>query len=283
MSKVLGERLKEALNNVNNYVWKYPKVNGIQKEIKLCDCDFDQLRTFYNHCTQMLNNTDPKNPGRLVLIEIVNDQIQKCRAELLIRWLRLEKNYTSSNIREDLNTIITNNKEYFTPEVIKTTPVSTIMKGLPIEFERVPIGTVMDACLDCLGQFDSSHITLNFIVKMGLWFTNKEMQKDLYEKDPETGATKNRLKVVAERLSLNPNVMLKICDTGLSFEEFKTMYYLRRDKYSNLTSNQLRLLSDKILYRFQDQCLQQAKQWEDKIKEIKEVSELKGWDVTRDI
>jgi hypothetical protein len=59
------------------------------------------------------------------------------------------------------------------------------------------------------------------------------------------------------------------------------MYYLKRDKYSNLTTDQLKLLSNKVLYRFQDQCEMQAKQWEDKIREITEVANSKGWDIAR--
>ena len=58
---------------------------------------------------------------------------------------------------------------------------------------------------------------------------------------------------------------------------------LRKDKYSNLDSDLLKLLSEKVLYRFQEQCERQAKQWEDKAKEIIKVAELKGWDVTREI
>ena len=280
---ILQEKLKEALDNVNNYIWKGPKVNGVQEEVKLIDCSFEQLQHYYKHCNQMLYNTDPKNPGRITLKNIVGEQIQKCRAELLIRWLRSEKNLTNTTVREDLNTIINNNKEVLNSETIKTTPINVVMKGLPIEFERIPISTVMDATLDCLGIFDNSHLTLNFIVQLGLWFTNKEMQKDLYEKDPNTGLAKNRLEIVARELKIDPPMMLKISDTGLTYAEFKSMYYLRRDKYSNLTSDQLRLLSNKILYRFQDRCELQAKQWEDKIIEIKAVAEYKGWDVTRDI
>ena len=96
---------------------------------------------------------------------------------------------------------------------------------------------------------------------MGLWFTPREMQKDLYRKDPETGKARNRLDVVKEelRISLRPNQYLRICDTGLSYTEFKAIYMLQRDKYSNLTSEQLKLLSNKILYRFQIQCEEQAK------------------------
>lgn len=284
---VLGDKLREALNDkandVNSYVWKGPKVNGVQEEIKLVDADYDQLKRFYNHCEQMLYNSDTKNPGRLTLLDIVSDQIQRCRAELLIRWLRAEKQYTNTRCLEDLRITIKNNKEILTNETIKVYPIGNILNGIPVEFREVPVSLVMDACLDSLGLFDNSHLTLNFIVKMGLWLTQQEMQKDLYRKDPVTGKAVNRLLVVSKELRLNPSISLKICDTGLSYAEFRSMCRLKRDKYANLTSDQLRLLSSKVLYRFQNQCESQAKQWKDKMEEIKKVAELKGWDITRNI
>lgn len=284
---VLGDKLREALNDkandVNSYVWKGPKVNGVQEEIKLVDADYDQLKRFYNHCEQMLYNSDTKNPGRLTLLDIVPDQIQRCRAELLIRWLRAEKQYTNTRCLEDLRITIKNNKEILTNETIKVYPIGNILNGIPVEFREVPVSLVMDACLDSLGLFDNSHLTLNFIVKMGLWFTQQEMQKDLYRKDPVTGKAVNRLLVVSKELRLNPSISLKICDTGLSYAEFRSMCRLKRDKYANLTSDQLRLLSSKVLYRFQNQCESQAKQWKDKMEEIKKVAELKGWDITRNV
>lgn len=284
----LAEKLAEKANDINNFVWKGPKVNGVQKEIRLVDADFYQLQKFYNHCNEMLYNKDSKYPGRVVLKDIVQDQIQRCRAELLIRWLRSEKQYTTTNCLEDLRAIISNNKEELTQDVIKTYAIGNIMNGLPIEFERVPISLVMDACLDSLGVLDNSHLTLNFIVKMGLWFTPQEMQKPvaeggLYKKDLETGKAVNRLEVVTKELRLNPSISLRIDNTGLSYAEFRSMCRLKRDKYANLTSDQLRLLSNKVLYRFQDQCEMQAKQWQDKIAEILKVAESKGWDVTRNI
>lgn len=284
----LAEKLAEKANDINSYVWKGPKVNGVQEEIKLVDADFYQLQKFYNHCNEMLYNKDSKYPGRITLLGIVQDQIQRCRAELLIRWLRSEKQYTTTNCLEDLRTIISNNKNELTQDVIKTYPIGNIMNGLPIEFERVPVSLVLDACLDSLGVLDNSHLTLNFIVKMGLWFTPQEMQKPiseggLYKKDPETGKAVNRLEVVTKELRLNPSISLRIDNTGLSYAEFRSMCRLKRDKYANLTSDQLRLLSNKVLYRFQDQCEMQAKQWQDKIEEILKVAESKGWDVTRNI
>ena len=51
---VLGDKLGEALsakaNDINNFVWKGPKVNGVQEEIRLVDADFYQLQKSYNHC-----------------------------------------------------------------------------------------------------------------------------------------------------------------------------------------------------------------------------------------
>ena len=283
LGDLLTQKLAEKANDINNYVWKGPKVNGIQEEYKLIDCSYEQLQKFYKHCNEMLYNNDSKYPGRKTLLNIVDDQIKRCRAELLVRWLRAEKQYTTTNCLEDLRAIINNNKEVLTQDVIKTYPIKEIMNGLPIEFERVPVGLVMDACLDSLGVLDNSHLTLNFIVKMGLWFTQQEMQKDLYRKDPETGKAMNRLELVSKELRLNPSIVLRIDNTGLSYAEFRSMCKLKRDKYANLTSDQLKLLSNKVLYRFQDQCEMQAKQWEDKIEEILKVAEFKGWDVTRDI
>lgn len=283
LGDLLTQKLAEKANDINTYVWKGPKVNGVQEEYKLIDCTFEQLQKFYKHCNEMLYNNDSKYPGRKTLLGIVDDQIKRCRAELLVRWLRAEKQYTTTNCLEDLRAIINNNKEVLTQDVIKTYPIKEIMNGLPIEFERVPVGLVMDACLDSLGVLDNSHLTLNFIVKMGLWFTQQEMQKDLYRKDPETGKAMNRLELVSKELRLNPSIVLRIDNTGLSYAEFRSMCKLKRDKYANLTSDQLKLLSNKVLYRFQNQCETQAKQWEDKIEEILKVAEAKGWDVTRDI
>lgn len=311
----LGDQLQEALqkNVMNNYVWKYPKnENGIQEEVKLIDCSYEQLRKFYLHCVQMLNNTDAQNPGRKVLINIVQDQIQRCRAELLIRYLRKEQGYTPQRCLEDLRAVREKNREILTETAIKTYPIENVMSGLPLEFGTVPFELVMSACLDTLGTINLTHLTLNFIVKLGLYFTQQEMQQSvkvlsadnkhgLYEKDLETGKAKNRLEIIRRELKLNPAINLRICNTGLTYNEFRAMYYLKKGKYSNinstsskslyrfqdkysaLTTDQLSLLANKVLYRFQDQCMAQARQWEEKIKELIAVGEYKGWDITRDI
>lgn len=282
---VLGDKLQEALDvkkeDVNSYVWKGPRVNGVQEEFKLIDADYDTLKKWYNRCITMLNNTDVHTPGRLVLINIIDDQIARCRAELLMRWLRKEKQYTNIKCLQDLRQIIANNKEILTPETIKTYPICEVMSGLPIEFQTVSVGKVLDACMDLLGVFDCSHVTRNFIIKMGLWFTPQELQNELCQRDPNTGKPRNRLEVVREILKVDPAIRLRISETGLTFNEFKAIFNIQKDKYSSYSSEQLNVLANKILYRLQNQCEEQAKQWQDKANEIAKVANIKGWDVTR--
>lgn len=282
---VLGDKLQEALDikkeDVNSYVWKGPRVNGVQEEFKLIDADYDTLKKWYNRCITMLNNTDVHTPGRLVLVNIIDDQIARCRAELLMRWLRKEKQYTNIKCLQDLRQIIANNKDVLTPETIKTYPICEVMSGLPIEFQTVSVGNVLDACMDLLGVFDCSHVTRNFIVKMGLWFTPQELQNELCQRDPNTGKPRNRLEVVREILKVDPAIRLRISETGLTFNEFKAIFNIQKDKYSSYSSEQLNVLANKILYRLQNQCEEQAKQWQDKANEIAKAANIKGWDVTR--
>ena len=266
---LLGDELTKALNekknDVNSYIWKGPRVNGVQVEYRLIDANYDSLKKWYDRCQQMLYNKDVRTPGRRTLIKIIDDQILHCRAELLLRWLRKEKSYTNIRCMEDLRTIIANNKEYLTPEVIKTYPISEVMDGLPLDYQDVPIQYVLNSCLDLGGILDTSHITRNFIIKMGLWFTPQELQGELCQKDPDTGQLRNRLDLVREYLKVDPSINLRISETGLSFAEFKSIYMLQKNKYSSYTSEQLHTLADKVLYRLQMQCEDQAK----------------GWDVTR--
>lgn len=269
--------------NLDDYIWKGPNVNGVQQEIKLNECDLLELQKYHSHCMQMLYNDSPKQPGRCTLIKMVESQIQHCRAELLVRWLRSEKKYTYQHCYEDIQALIHKNKETLTQSVVETYPISALMSEIPNEYKRVPIGLVLKASMYSLGVCDISHITLNFIIKMGLYLTQKEMQQELFERDSATGKARNRLEVIKQREQLNPSIRLEVRPDGLTYAEFKQMYRLRKDKYENFTSAQLKLLSEKVFYRFQLRCEAQAKQWEEKIAQIEEIAESKGWDINRKI
>jgi hypothetical protein len=286
-----GDKLQEALNkkvSVNDYIWKDKKENDMQVEHKLIDFDERTLQEKFNLCEQMLYNKDSKHPGRLVLLDIVSDQILRCRAELLVRWIRSSHECTSTMLFESIRSLINNNKDQLSTESLKTTPIGEVMTGIDdLDYRKVPISLVQDACMDYLGTIDTTHLTFNFILRMGLWFTQQEMQTPveeggLYQKDPKTGKAMNRLEIVKTARRLKPEISLRIDPTGLSYAEFKAMCDLHRDKYSNLTTSQLKLLSTKVLYRFQNQCEMQAKQWQDKIEEIKEVAEHNGYVLTSD-
>lgn len=271
--------MAQDVEKLSEYIWKGPKVDGVQEEIRLIDCSFEQLQKYYNHCQQMLYNDNPKIPGRLVLIRMIADQIQHCRAELLVRWLRAEKQYTYQNCYEDIRALIAKNKDTLTQETVEQYPISNLMSEIPDEYKRVPIGLVLKASMYSLGVFDTSHITLNFLIKLGIYLTQQEMQVDLFERDPETGKARNRMELIKQREGLNPAIRLECIPTGLSYAEFHQMCRLHKDKYEKFTTAQLKILSEKVLYRFQLRCEEQAKQWQQKAAEIVEVAESKGWNI----
>ena len=279
---IIRERLEEAIASkkadIKSFVWKGEKkeVNGVltQEEIRLIDADENQLRKFYNHCMSMLYNEDKQNPGRYLLLNIIKDQIERCNCELFLRWLEQEKGKPRFTFLSDIRTILDNNKDSI-PDT-KSVPISAIVGGCPDEFKDIPISLVIDDCIDRLGYFNKQHITLSFIVKQGLWFTQQEL-KDLTERN-EDGTIKDRIEVVKERLGLElkPNINLYITPKGLTFGQLKAMLLLRSKKYSELTTDQLKTLRNVILFALSDEVRFHINQWESRITQLKEVAEFKG-------
>ena len=279
---IIRERLEEAIASkkadIKSFVWKGEKkeVNGVltQEEIRLIDADENQLKKFYNHCMSMLYNEDKQNPGRYLLLNIIKDQIERCNCELFLRWLEQEKGKPRFTFLSDIRTILDNNKDSI-PDT-KSVPISAIVGGCPDEFKDIPISLVIEDCIDRLGYFNKQHITLSFIVKQGLWFTQQEL-KDLTERN-EDGTIKDRIEVVKERLGLKlkPNVNIYITPKGLTFGQLKAMLLLRSKKYSELTTDQLKTLRNVILFALSDEVRFHINQWESRITQLKEVAEFKG-------
>ena len=277
---IIRERLEEAMASkkidVKNFIWKGEKkeINGVmtQEEIRLIDADEKQLNKFYNHCMSMLYNQDKQNPGRYLLLDIIKDQIARCNCELFLRWLEQEKGKPRFTFLSDVRTILDNNKENI-PDTTNI-PISTIVGGCPDEFKEIPISLVIDGCIDRLGYFNKQHITLSFILKQGLWFTQQEL-KDLTEKN-EDGTTKDRVEVVKERLGLiKPGINPYITPKGLNFAQLKAMISLRSKKYSELTTDQLKTLRNIILFALSDEVRFHINQWEARISQLQEVAKLK--------
>ena len=277
---IIRERLEEAMASkkidVKNFIWKGEKkeINGVmtQEEIRLIDADEKQLNKFYNHCMSMLYNQDKQNPGRYLLLDIIKDQIARCNCELFLRWLEQEKGKPRFTFLSDVRTILDNNKENI-PDTTNI-PISTIVGGCPDEFKEIPISLIIDGCIDRLGYFNKQHITLSFILKQGLWFTQQEL-KDLTEKN-EDGTTKDKVEVVKERLGLTkPGINLYITPKGLNFAQLKAMISLRSKKYSELTTDQLKTLRNIILFALSDEVRFHINQWEARISQLQEVAKLK--------
>ena len=199
---MLKEKLTEAINaknnDVNTFVWKLArKSDGSQEEIRLVDATPEQLNTFYKHCNSMLYSTDKLNPGRYVLLDIIKDQREKCNVELYLRKLK-DGSLTGGNgyprhlYCQDVLSCINQNKSVFPQSKLNELSIGLITGGLPREFERISIASVIDGCLDQLGILDSRHITFSFILNMGVFLTPEEM-KEFTEKDKDGNTLKSIL------------------------------------------------------------------------------------------
>lgn len=281
--------LEAKSNDINSFIWKGPKENidgqKIQREIRLVDATDDQLKGFFDHCISMLYSNDSINPGRFVLIERIQEDREKCNTELYLRYL--ENTYLSDPSRarylrfqylQDMRKWLSRNTAEIPQSSYYDTPISAIIDNVPDEFARLSIGMVMDGCLDNLGRNLKKPITLNFILSLGVWFDADEI-KDLSEKDPVTGKMKNRLDVVRERLQLKNNVSLKIDPNGLNYNELRAMLKLRSCRFSDLTTDQLLVLRNKVLFRLEDSCAENAEIWIEKIKEILKTAEARNLDL----
>lgn len=284
MSSDFADKLNEALenkkNDVNSFVWKGPKhyLNGkrVQDEFRLMDATEEQLRQCLAHCNSMLYSKSKEDPGRYELINIIRDQQNRCTAELYMRYLRkngimpieFRKTLVDYLNREDV-------KEQIPRSAYKTTPINLII-DLPDEFRMLSIDIILDACLTSLGVFQRKHITNNFLIKLGLWFTKEEIKEYLSKKDAN-GQPMDRLEQVKYNLNLRSDVKLHTdYNGGLSYLEFRAMHNLKNDRYENISETALNTLKNKVLPRLEDEARNQATLWEQKIKEIKQVCELKG-------
>lgn len=282
---VIKDKLMEAFeaknNDIKSFVWKLArKSDGTQEEIKLIDATPEQLNTFYKHCKSMLYSNDKLNPGRYVLLDMISEQRRKCNVELFLRKLESgeicadHKPYPRHLYVQDLRSYMNAHKEDFPSNELKNISIAACTGGLPREFERISIDEVLDAALDSLGFFDNKHITFSFILNMGIYLTPAEM-KEFDEKD-ENGNTRSKLEVVKERLNINKAVRLTVKPSGLNFNELRAMVNLKPKKYSELTTDQLITLRNKVLFRLENEVQFHANQWENRIRQIELVAKDKN-------
>lgn len=281
----MREKLMEAIeaknNDVKSFVWKLArKADGTQEEVKLMDATPEQLNRFYKHCKSMLYSNDKLNPGRYVLLNIIEEQRRKCNVEIFLRKLESgavcadNQPYPRHLYIQDLRAYMNAHKSEFPSSDLKNISIASCTGGLPREFERISIEEVLDGGLDQLGYFDNKHITFSFILNMGVYLTPAEM-KEFDEKDKD-GNTRSKLEVIKERLNIKSTVRLTVKPTGLNYSELRAMVTLKPKKYSELTTDQLVVLRNKVLFRLENEVMFHIDQWEERMRQLELVAKTRN-------
>ena len=298
MNTVLGEALKKAnitpnsikKTNFSSFIWKGEKYKEgnkfVQKDEKIEDMSEERLRECYNHCLKMLYNDNPKNLGRYKVLEEVNSQIEKCNIELFLRYCensykKTERNSLSRNtLRINLRQFMENTNKRLKEEGKKeiedwnTIPISEAASHLPEEFQDISIADVLDGCIDYLGAFSKQHLTMAFITKKGLWFTKAE------ESEFKNISNADKIKTIKAKFHLPDELVLRINEKGLSYHEMRAMLLLpKKQKYSEMTTEQLVTLSTKVLPRFQKEIDGHIFSWKRLQRQIELVAKSKGIDL----
>ena len=286
---MMKEKLEEAFkrrdnardNAIETFVWKGERKTlsdgtYTQEEKLLIDCSQEELQDHYDHCNSMLYSTDRVHPGRKVLLDIIQDQRNRCNAELFVRHIETLEHISRFSFMASLRTFRDNNPSIGLDALVSQT-ITDLSKEENAEYGNLPIGLILDTCLDKLGKFDRTHITLAFILKQGLWFTPEE-SKDLTEHTLD-GNIRDRKEVVRERLNLRPDINLYTSPKGLSYTQLRAMVTLKSKKYSDLTTIQLETLRNRILFSLEDDVRFHISQWETRKSQIEKVAAFKGYSV----
>ena len=287
MSTVLGDALQKALdskkNDYSNFVWKGEKIKDgdkfVQKSEKLIDMTPERLKQCYKHCEKMLNNDNPKHYGRYNVLKQVSEQINKCNVELFLRYK--ENSYLHDERRTSTPrtpNFILSLRDYMSnhPEVKDWSKVPIPASGLPSEFENINVADALDGCIKDLGALDKQHLTMTFITKMGLWFTKAEES----ELKGETNSNAERLRIAKEKLHLPSKLVLKFNEKGLSYHEMRAMLILpKKQRYSDMTTEQLVTLRNKVLFRLMKQIEGHIYSWRMLQRQIELVARSKGIDL----
>lgn len=274
---LIKERFEEAKAkkeaDYTTFTWKGAKAeyNGqfVQKEVKMVDMSIRELLNCVKHCNSMLYNDDLDNPGRHVLLDIITEQRTKCNCELFLRWLEETAEMSRYAFLVSLKEFIENN-----PGIDPTTsPIEHAVGGCPKDFSKLPMSMVLDGCTDELGKFSRQHITLTFLLKQGIWFSADET-KEMNKKGVE-----DKLEYARKYLEVKPNSSLRLSPKGLSLAQMQAMITLRSKKFSDLTTMQLELLRNKVLFSLEKEVRFHISQWETRLQQLERVLQAKGVDL----
>lgn len=290
---VLGDALKKAIdtkkNDFSSFVWKGEKIKEgdkyVQTSEQIADMSPERLKECYEHCKKMLFNEDPKHLGRYNVLEEVTEQINKCNVELFLRYcentyLKRENIIPTPRFKMMLNikTFIMNSEREAEEKGVTLNwdeiSISHLDPTIPAEFREISINDALLGCTDRLEAFNKQHLTMTFITKMGLWFTKAE------ENELKGTSNIDRLKLAKERLHLPAKLNLRFSEKGLSYHEMRAILILpKKQKYSDMTTEQLLTLRNKILLRFHIEVDSHIYNWKKLMKQIEIVARNKNVDL----
>jgi hypothetical protein len=241
----------------------------------------------YDHCKEMLYNTDTSNAGRMIIIDQIAKQLDYCGAELALRWFKSLTDqkgdyiYSNETLMSELRSWIAGfdeDENYTLKDFV----------SVPAEYRNVKISALQLACRDALGSFDHSKITHSFIYKLGIFLTQEEL-KEIDDDIKAAGLNPDSYTLqskIENHIKLPLSIMnaeLHIDPKGLSGTEFRDMINMKRlkgwkmCKYSSLSTSQLRTLRSKVLSALEYRTKWQAKKWKEIMSQIEEVAKYKHY------
>ncbi len=283
MASEFAEKLDKALvdssTDLRNFVWRgEKKVNAkgkyVQNETRLVDASEDDLRIYYKHCDTMLNNNDLKSPGRRALLAEIEDQRKRCGVEMFYRDA-IAKGSSRYAVVDSLKAAV--RKAQLNSIEIEDLTLGAFV-AVASEFQSLPYEFVIQGGMKTLGRFNRQHITLNFIIKQGIWFSKEERKEyDLLTKKntEKLDAVKKALKIPSENYHLVFNSR-----TGLTVKELKSILSLKVKKYDEMSDEQLATLRNKLLFALEDEVYMHIAQWEQRMTQIELVAEYRKINLT---
>jgi len=291
LQKAFNEKALNAKNDFSNFIWKNQKRKEgdryVQDSEKFIEMTPERLKECYVHCKKMLYSDDPKNLGRYNVLDEITEQINKCNVELFLRYcensyLRREGFAATPRFKMMLNL----------RQFIKNSEVEAEEKGitldwehisithttdeLPPEFADISVSDALEGCIDNLEAFNKQHLTMTFITSMGLWFTKAEEN----ELKGRSNSNVDRLKIAKERLRLPSKLQLRFSEKGLSYHEMRAILILpKKQKYTDMTTEQLLTLRNKVLPRLMKEVDSHIFSWKRLMKQIEIIGRSKNIDL----
>lgn len=271
----LESAFEKSSKALDRFVWKLPK--RLNKEgryeqdsIRLIDATDDQLRNFHQHCLTMLRNTDPKFPGREVLLRTIKEQIVKCNAELFFRVYAETGEDRETFLVKPIKDFITASN--LTDGQAANLELKDVANTSDEQFASIPVKHILDAGEGKLGFYNRAYMTLTFLLNKGLKFSEKE--REIYDLENE----REILKKVREDLNLkDDSIPLNFNrNTGMTVEELKYMLPLKKKRYEDIPTEILYLLRDRLLVYLKEDVEYHINQWNERIGWLEAVAEDRG-------